>query len=535
MLLIMKTLFLIICFLFLSFLTLTFNLRSQDNSHSFGPAPVGNTVQVPPQISFDAAIGTRAFTQISSSPTFQFGRVFMESCTITNIGAPFTITFPGGLMYRNGIVYTWNQSSPFQLWSIDTTTGFHTLVFNMTGVPQTNFTGMCWDGATVYGMSSSLTQSQIFTINMTTGVCTPIGTASAVCAGGITLLGRPGAQYSLFAIDIVADNLYKVNKTTGAFTLVGPLGQNLNFGQDGSVDARDNTFYAMCYSVGPELRKVDTATGTLGPVLCSYTAQATGLACIQIPQPPPWGWYNTFCREGLNLPINDFSTTVDSIYAFPTLGDDCIVIDVNVRIDSVLHSWDSDLSFYLKRNNIGVKIIDRVGGSGDNFIGTILNDSASATIGSGTAPFTGSFKPSNPLTAFNSNPGILGRYWKLSITDTSSGDTGILAKWCLIIGVTCPVGGIQTIEIPNYYFLEQNYPNPFNPVTNIKFGIPETGNVRLVVYDILGREVTVLMNEAKNPGTYEVKFDSSQLASGIYFYSLYTIRGVETKRMLLVK
>ena len=91
------------------------------------------------------------------------------------------------------------------------------------------------------------------------------------------------------------------------------------------------------------------------------------------------------------------------------------------------------------------------------------------------------------------------------------------------------------MEIPNYYFLNQNYPNPFNPVTNIKFGIPESGNVRLVVYDILGKEVTTLLNERKNPGTYEVKFDASQLASGIYFYSLQTERVTETKRMLLVK
>lgn len=527
----MKAFILIICFLF-TFLFIPSVSISQDAPHSFGSAPVENTAQVSPQVSFDAAIGTRAFTQISSSPTFQFGKVFMESCTITNIGAPFTITFPGGLMYRNGIVYTWNQSSPYQLWSIDTVTGTHTLVFNMTGVPQANFTGICWDGAFVYGMSSSLTQSQIFTINMTTGVCTPIGTASAVCAGGITLLGRPGAQYSLFAIDIVADNLYKVNKTTGVFTLVGPLGQNLNFGQDGTVDPRDNTFYAMDYAVGPELRKVDTATGTLGPVLCTYTAQGTGIAINTVVYTPPQGPVITSCRT-VNIPINDHTTILDSIYG--VLGDDCIVTDVNVRIDSVLHTWDSDLSFYLQRGSIGAKIINKVGGSGDNFIGTILNDSAAATIESGTAPFTGSFKPSNPLSVFNGNPGITGRTWKLLITDTATGDTGILKRWCIVIAYQCPVGGIQTIEIPNYYFLNQNYPNPFNPVTNMKFGIPETGNVRLVVYDILGREVSTLMNEQKNPGTYEVKFDASQLASGIYFYSLYTLRGVETKRMLLIK
>jgi len=206
--------------LFFAVLVLTGSLFAQDVPNSVGPSPFNNIGQ--PQISNgnDAAVGSRAFTQISSSPTFQFGKAFMESCTITNIGTAFTITFPGGLVYRNGVVYTWNQSSPFQLWSIDTVTGVHTLVFNMTGVPQTNYTGMCWDGTTMYGVSTSITQSQIFTVNMTSGVCTPLGTASATCAGAISLMGRPGAQYSLFSTDIVADNLYKWNKTTGAVTLV---------------------------------------------------------------------------------------------------------------------------------------------------------------------------------------------------------------------------------------------------------------------------------------------------------------------------
>ena len=505
------------------------NLLSQDYPVSAGPAPY-SYYKTPQSPIFDAAVGVRYFTQISSTPTFQFGKAFLETCTITNIGAPFTITFPGGLVMRNGVVYTWNQSSPYQLWYIDTVTGAHTLVFNMTGVPHVNFSGMCWDGTTMYGVSTSITQSQIFTINMTTGVCTPLGTASATCAGAISLLGRPGAHYSLFSTDIVADNLYKWNKTTGAVTLVGPLGQNINFGQDGGVDPNDNTFYAMCYTTGPELRKIDTTTGALGPVLCAYLAQATGIACVPIigPPTPP---LSTVCRTSINIPINDNSTCVDSLLV--ALGSICYVYDLNVRIDSVLHTWDSDLSFYLQKGNLGVKIINQVGGSGDNFIGTILNDSAFNTIESGTAPFTGSFKPSNSLTLFNSIP--TDGFWKLKITDTATGDTGVLNRWCLVITYVVWSGGINTIEIPNYYFLDQNYPNPFNPVTNIKFGIPESGDVRLVVYDVLGREVTTLMNEYKNPGTYEVKFDGTDLASGIYFYSLQTIRGIETKRMMIIK
>ncbi len=249
--------------------------------------------------------------------------------------------------------------------------------------------------------------------------------------------------------------------------------------------------------------------------------------------PPPWGQQLTLCRGGLNIPINDHMNTLDSIFA--AIGDDVIVLDVNVRIDTVMHSWDSDLSFYLKRNNISVKIINRVGGSGDNFIGTILNDSAATTIESGTAPFTGSFKPSNPLTAFNGNPGINGRYWKLLITDTVTGDTGFLKSWCLVITYVGPVGIIQTLEIPNYYSLSQNYPNPFNPVTTIKFTLPQSENVKLVLFDILGREVKTLVNEFRNQGVYEFSFDASTLSSGAYFYRLDAGEFTATKKMLIIK
>ena len=515
----------------LAVLLLMVTMVSAQDAPSVGPAPYVYN-KAPQSPIFDAAVGTRYFSQISSSPTFQFGKAFLETCTITNIGAPFTITFPGGLVMRNGVVYTYNQASPFQLWSIDTVTGTHTLVFNMTGVPQTNFTGMVWDGTTMYGVSTSITQSQIFTINMTTGVCTPLGTASATCAGAISLLGRPGANYSLFSTDIVADNLYKWNKTTGAVTLVGPLGQNINFGQDGGVDPNDGTFYAMCYTTGPELRKIDTTTGALGPVLCTYLAQATGMAPKGASGPAP-GPQTTICRTGINVPILDHATAVDSVQV--VLGSGCVITDVNVRITNVTHTWDSDLSFYLRKGTLGAKIINKVGGSGDNFVNTVLNDSATTPIASGTAPFTGNFIPSAPLAPFNFGAGLGDGYWKLAITDTATGDTGVLTGWCLIISYTCPVGGIQTVEIPNFYSLSQNYPNPFNPSTSIKFTMPKGDNVKLVVFDILGREVKTLVNEFKSSGSYEVNFDASTLSSGVYFYRLEAGEFTDTKRMLLVK
>jgi len=83
--------------------------------------------------------------------------------------------------------------------------------------------------------------------------------------------------------------------------------------------------------------------------------------------------------------------------------------------------------------------------------------------------------------------------------------------------------------------LSQNYPNPFNPTTNIKFRIPDFGFVSLKVYNILGRQITTLINEEISAGTYEVEFVGKNLPSGIYFYQLKTGNHIEIKKMMLLK
>jgi len=97
--------------------------------------------------------------------------------------------------------------------------------------------------------------------------------------------------------------------------------------------------------------------------------------------------------------------------------------------------------------------------------------------------------------------------------------------------------GINTISvgIPSAYSLSQNYPNPFNPTTNIKFDITKLSNVKIVVYDVSGREIQTLVNERLQPGTFETTFEGSQLTSGVYFYRMVTEGYSETKKMLLIK
>jgi hypothetical protein len=89
--------------------------------------------------------------------------------------------------------------------------------------------------------------------------------------------------------------------------------------------------------------------------------------------------------------------------------------------------------------------------------------------------------------------------------------------------------------IPKSYALYQNYPNPFNPSTTIEFDIPERTNVKLIIYDILGREVKKLIDKELDPGKYKVNFDAKDLSSGVYFYTLRTPKFTKTDKMLLIK
>lgn len=103
--------------------------------------------------------------------------------------------------------------------------------------------------------------------------------------------------------------------------------------------------------------------------------------------------------------------------------------------------------------------------------------------------------------------------------------------------------GIKEINgsFPSEFYLSQNYPNPFNPTTKIRFALPMSSFVKLVVYDMLGRELDILVNEQLNAGTYETNWSADKFSSGIYYYKLVvgdnTNNGgfTETKKMVLIK
>ncbi len=93
----------------------------------------------------------------------------------------------------------------------------------------------------------------------------------------------------------------------------------------------------------------------------------------------------------------------------------------------------------------------------------------------------------------------------------------------------------EEVSVVSDFNLEQNYPNPFNPSTTIKFSVPTNEFITLKVYDVLGNEVTTLVNEQRAPGTYEVRFDAGSLASGVYVYKLQAGNFTQTRKLLLMK
>ncbi|HTR80782.1 MAG TPA: T9SS type A sorting domain-containing protein [Bacteroidota bacterium] len=122
-------------------------------------------------------------------------------------------------------------------------------------------------------------------------------------------------------------------------------------------------------------------------------------------------------------------------------------------------------------------------------------------------------------------------YWRVQASNVIG--TG---PWSDISGFPQSVADVKTEnEMPKEYSLSQNYPNPFNPTTTIDFALPNKALTKIVVYDILGREIQTAIDRELQPGYYEVNFNASNFPSGVYFYRIQSGNFVQTKKMILMK
>jgi hypothetical protein len=164
--------------------------------------------------------------------------------------------------------------------------------------------------------------------------------------------------------------------------------------------------------------------------------------------------------------------------------------------------------------------------------GVVKNISFTNNTASGT--WTSS-DASQPLTDLLLKELVKGRLYLNAHTTTNPGGeirgqvTGPDAR-------ATSVERITTGQVPTNYRLDQNYPNPFNPSTEISFQLSAVSNVKLKVFDLLGREVATLIDGVREPGAYKVSFNASSLTSGVYFYTLQADGAtIQTKKMLLLK
>ena len=173
----------------------------------------------------------------------------------------------------------------------------------------------------------------------------------------------------------------------------------------------------------------------------------------------------------------------------------------------------------------------------DNLITVFNDESDNELVNNNYVDFGQDVKPINSLKSIFSGKNPKG-IWRLKIIDLYNGNIGFLYGWGLRLNNATNATGVEdnySNTSPSVYNLEQNYPNPFNPITTISYSLPKASNVKLTIYNLLGQEVTTLVNSFNQAGKHSIKFNAANLASGVYFYSIKADGFVSSKKLILLK
>jgi len=211
--------------------------------------------------------------------------------------------------------------------------------------------------------------------------------------------------------------------------------------------------------------------------------------------------------------------------------------DVVVRLDSTYPDINHEFIYYKKNCKIGDTWTQRNSRFSTSITYEVVDTSLANIFGTITTV----------KTIYVTNGLIVDyEFWseKFGFLQNSSpfGGTDHTLKGCIIDGVlygdTTTITDVEEELLGMFvaeYKLSQNYPNPFNPETIINYEVPQISNVKIEVFDVLGRVIKILIDEEKTAGRYEIKFDASSLASGIYYYRIKADEFVQTKKMILMK
>ncbi|MEO8511989.1 MAG: LamG-like jellyroll fold domain-containing protein [Ignavibacteria bacterium] len=261
-----------------------------------------------------------------------------------------------------------------------------------------------------------------------------------------------------------------------------------------------------------------------GPLTDFYDAHSTTINRGDNPDNPfPAG----FSIRVPNKTIDQFATVYDTIYIPGNVS--LSVIEVFL---SLQHPNIGGIVVKLKAPNGQERILENgTGGYGRNIL-TFFKD--------GQEPLTEFYPPwsylAGPFNSFGNfgNTAAQGN-WVLSIQHSSSMPSALLLGWGLRINNS--ITGISSVSniIPGKFELFQCYPNPFNPSTEFKFNLPIDVNVKISIFDLLGKEIDVITDEFRKAGEYKVKYDAGTLSSGVYFYTIKAGSFSDSKKMILIK
>ncbi len=277
------------------------------------------------------------------------------------------------------------------------------------------------------------------------------------------------------------------------------------------------------------------------------------------------GWFDYDNDSDLDLYVANASTGIDKLYRNDgaTFTDVAAAVGTNDNRHSsniTLGDFNNDgfLDIYLVNNGSENRLYKSNAGNSNKWLivklrGVTSNRSA---IGTKVTIRTGSLRQIREVQGGSGGKGQNSLPVEFGIGSASIIDSMII-RWpsgtvqsftnvnpniiySLIEGGTLLALNPISLNIPSQFALGQNYPNPFNPFTKIRFDIPkdvkeQTSNVKLVVYDVAGKEVRILVNEQLQPGSYEMEFDGSKYTSGVYFYKLTAGEFTEVRKMVLVK
>ncbi len=352
--------------------------------------------------------------------------------------------------------------------------------------------------------------------------------------GGANWQIKNRGLYSFFAIQFITPTVgyacggngnglvFKTTNQGEDWVTINPFGSGVNSFQDVKFANKDTGWVCSSSSIGGGIFKttnggsnwVRQMDDTHRPTRMFFLNKDTGWAVNQNPN----GQLFHTINGGVNWDVQ---------YTFPTQMKDVYFFNRNTGIVSggVSFRTTNGGNNWMQSNDGGVYLSfanDSIGWAGNNFNTIIKTSNGGVTWGRQNSPAFNNFY----TKAIDTNIAWAGGAGIVHTTDGGGPVT--------YVGINA-----TELNIPKLYQLYQNYPNPFNPSTKIKYELYQAAHVKIEVYNSLGKKISVLADERKNEGSYEVSFNGANLSSGVYFYTITFDRGkdiyIDSKKMLLVK